>query len=179
MPSRQHFHQPSDSAEKASHLRSMLNLLIAQDGSTTRLCEAAAEGPVTLQMVDQRVVQEVPDDVRSALPGELFIERITCLVAGGHVMMDNLAFVALDGLASDVRGDLEEGKLPIGHLLSRMWVRRRFFDAPALRERLWRSCGSPDPKASRSYCIVTPEGPRMLIAETFRRGMVRERSGIE
>jgi chorismate-pyruvate lyase len=157
----------------------MLNLLLAQDGSTTRLCEAAAEGPVSLLVVDQRVVQEVPDDVRSTLPGAAFIERITCLIADGRVMMDNVAFIALEGLADDIRLDLERGTMPIGHLLARMWVRRRFIDAPALFDKLWKSSGLPDPKASRAYCIVTPEGPRMTIAETFRRGMVPERSGID
>ena len=33
----------------------------------------------------------------------------------------------------------------------------------------------PDAGATRSYRIVTPEGPRMLIAETYRRGMLMDR----
>jgi chorismate-pyruvate lyase len=156
----------------------MLNLLLTQDGSTTRLCEASAEGPVSLLVVDQRIVRDVPEEVRGNLPGAEFIERTTCLVADGCVMMDNLAYIAIEGLTRDVRSDLEEGKLPIGHLLARMWVRRRFIDAPALLDKLWKSAGLPDQDASRTYCIVTPEGPRMVIAETFRRGMVPERAGI-
>jgi hypothetical protein len=80
----------------------------------------------------------------------------------------------LEGLQADVRRDLEAGVMPIGHLLARLWVRRRFLEpVPALFERLWSVAGGlPDAGASRLYCIATPEGPRMLIAETFRRGML-------
>lgn len=90
--------------------------------------------------------------------------------------MDNLSYIALDGVAPDVRRDLEDGVMPIGHLLSRMWVRRSFLDpTPVLYAKLWSAVGLPDPGASRVYCIETPDGPRMVIAETFRRGMLMTR----
>ncbi|MDB6000852.1 MAG: hypothetical protein JWP52_2551 [Rhizobacter sp.] len=173
---RQRFHQPSDDLATLSHARDTLQLLLAQDGSTTRLCEAIAGGPVVLQVLAQRVVHEVPDEVRQSLPGTGFIERITCLAAHGEVMMDNLSYIALDGLPPDLRRDLEAGTMPIGHLLARLWVRRSFLAAaPQLFDRLWDAVGLPDPAASRAYCIATPEGPRMLIAETYRRGMLMAR----
>lgn len=104
----------------------------------------------------------MPAEVRSALPGARFIERITSLVAHGQVMMDNLSYIALEGLPADVRRDLKGGGTPIGHLLARLWVRRSFLGAaPMLYERLWGAAGLPDPEASRAYCIVTPEGPCM------------------
>ncbi len=153
--------------------RSVLQLLLAQDGSTTRLCETIANGPVSLHVIEQKVVESVPAQVRSALPGARFIERITCLAAHDQVMMDNLSYIALEGLAPDVRRDLESGQIPIGHLLARMWVRRSFLDVvPVLYDRLWSAVGLPDPDASRNYWIVTPDGPRMLIAETYRRAML-------
>jgi chorismate-pyruvate lyase len=170
---RQRFHLPSDPPARAAHARSVLQLLLAQDGSTTRLCETIAKGPVSLHVVEQQIVDAVPAEVRGALPGARFIERITCLAAHGQVMMDNLSYIALDGLPADVRRDLEGGVMPIGHLLARMWVRRSFLNVtPALYERLWGAVGLPDAEASRTYCIVTPEGPRMLISETYRRGML-------
>lgn len=154
----------------------MLRLLLAQDGSTTRLCESIARGPVSLHVLEQRIVQAVPAEVRGALPGASFIERITCLAAHGQVMMDNLSYIALEGLPPDVQRDLEGGAVPIGHLLSRLWVRRSFLDrTPTLHTRLWGVVGLPDPEASRTYCIATPDGPRMLIAETYRRGMLMRR----
>lgn len=154
----------------------MLQLLLAQDGSTTRLCEAIAAGPVTLHVIAQQIAAAVPVEVRSVLPGASFIERVTCLVAHGEVLMDNLSYIALDGLAPDVRRDLEDGVTPIGHLLSRMWVRRSLLDpTPVLYAKLWSAVGLPDPEASRVYCIATPDGPRMVIAETFRRGMLMTR----
>lgn len=135
-------------------------------------------GGVSLHLLEQRVVDAVPTEVRRALPGSGFIERITCLAAHGQVMMDNLSYIALDGLPTDLQRDLEGGTMPIGHLLSRLWVRRSLLDAaPMLYERLWAVVGLPDPEASRTYCIATPEGPRMLIAETYRRGMLMGRDG--
>lgn len=152
----------------------MLQLLLAQDGSTTRLCETVAGGPVALHLFAQRIVETVPSAVRATLPGERFIERITCLSAHGQVMMDNIAYIALQGLDAEIQRDLEDGALPIGHLLARMWVLREFLTLePELLQRLWATAGGlPDAAASRMYCITTPEGPRMLIAETFRRGML-------
>lgn len=169
---RQTFRSPADDPTVAALAQRELQLLLAQDGSATRLCEVVAGGAVSLQLLEQRIVEHVAAEVSERLPGSRFIERLTCLHAHGEVMMDNLSYIALDGLAPDVRRDLEGGAIPIGHLLARMWVRRAFFEAaPVLCERLWGLVGLPDAAATRSYCIVTPEGPRMLIVETFRRGM--------
>ena len=170
---RRYLHDAPDSPTSAAHAQSVLQLLLAQDGSTTRLCEAIARGPVTLYVIEQRIVSAVPVEVRSVLPGASFIERITCLAAHGQFLMDNFSYIALEDRAPDIRRDLEDGVMPIGHLLSRMWVRRSFLDAAAvLYARLWDAVGLPDPDASRVYCISTPDGPRMLIAETYRRGML-------
>jgi len=170
---RQRLHQTSDTPAQAAHARSVLRLLLAQDGSTTRLCEIIAAGPVTLQVLEQRVVDTAPAEVRAALPGTRFIERVTCLAAHGQVMMDNLCYIALEGLPDELRRELEGGQAPIGHLLARLWVRREFrAAAPRLYERLWAAVGLPDPGAARAYTIVTPTGPCMLIAEAYRRGML-------
>ena len=156
------------------HARRLLPLLIAQDGSTTRLCEAIAGGPITLRLVDQRVTTQVPAAVTAELAGSRFLERITSLSAHGEVMMDNLSYIALDRLPEDVQRDLLAGKLPIGHLLARLFVRRRFLPAvmDALLPRLWAAVGEPDPASSRAYVIASADGPAMLIAETFRDGML-------
>ena len=156
--------------------RQVLRLLLAQDGSTTRLCEAVAGGPVELHVLHQQVTTDVPNVVRSNLPGGQFIERITFLAAHGEVLMDNLAYIALDGLDAAIERDLRAGTLPIGHLLARMWVRREpIGNGQPLCEKLWSAVGLPDEAATRSYRIVTADAPRMVIAETYRRGMLMER----
>jgi chorismate-pyruvate lyase len=176
---RRRFCDPGATPAEAALAERLLALLLAQDGSTTRLCETVAGGPVTLLLAHQSITSQVPEYVRDALPGACFIERFTSLAAHGEVMMDNLAYVALDGLAPDLRRDLEGGVAPIGHLLARMFVRRHPLQArhaaPALQERLWSVLGMPDAGASRAYGVITPEGPRMVIAETFRRGMLMDR----
>jgi chorismate-pyruvate lyase len=161
-----------DAASSPVAARRLLQLLLAQDGSTTRLCETIAGGPVALQVLHQAPTADVNELVHRQLPGTRFIERITSLVAHGEVMMDNLAYIALEGLDASLQRDLEAGEAPIGHLLARLWVRREGVPgAGALHERLWRTVGVPDAVATRAYRIVTPEGPRMLIVETYRRGM--------
>jgi len=52
---RQRFHQPSDAPAQVAHARDMLRLLLAQDGSTTRLCETIAGGPVSLHVLEQQI----------------------------------------------------------------------------------------------------------------------------
>jgi chorismate-pyruvate lyase len=156
--------------------RRVLGLLLAQDGSTTRLCEAIAGGPIELHVIDQRVTSEVPEIVRRQLPGGTCVRRITSLAAHGQVMMDNLTYVALAGLEPDIEADLRAGQLPIGHLLARLWVRREpVMEAAELTQQLWDAVGLPDPAAARSYRIVTPGGARMVITEAYRRGMLMDR----
>ena len=170
---REAFVDPQAGPVEAACAGRLLPLLLAQDGSTTRLCDTIAGEPVTLQLLHQAVTTEVPAVVHDALPGTRFIERITSLAAHGQVMMDNLSYIALEGINPLLRQELEAGRTPIGHLLPRLWVRRETVtDADALHDRLWRTVGTPDPAAARAYRILTPDGPCMLIAETYRRGML-------
>jgi chorismate-pyruvate lyase len=161
----------SDAADPAQGR--LLNLLLAQDGSTTRLCEAVAGGPIELHLIGQKVTGDVPETVRQQLPGTLFMERITSIAAHGAVLMDNLSYISLAGLAPDIEADLRAGQLPIGHLLARLWVRREpLAHAPVLATRLWEAVGLPDPAATRAYKIVSREAALMVIVETYRRGML-------
>lgn len=153
-----------------------MRLLLAQDGSTTRLCEAVAGGAVHLEVLHQQATEDVPALVREQLPGGRFIERVTYLAAHGEVLMDNLSYIALHALEPAAERDLLAGTMPIGHLLSRWWVRRQAVaDDGTLAARLSQTVGLPDAPATRSYRIDSPEGPRMLIAETYRRGMLMDR----
>jgi chorismate-pyruvate lyase len=168
---RELFMQPGAPAAQAAHERSFLRLLLAQDGSTTRLCEAVAGGQLQLRVLHQHSTEDVPAVVREHLPGSRFIERITFLAAHGEVLMDNLTYVTLRGLEDDVERDLRAGTIPIGHLLARWWVQRESVAPRELATRLWQAVGLPDAAATRCYRILTPEAPRMLIAETYRRGL--------
>jgi chorismate-pyruvate lyase len=152
--------------------QSLLNILIAQDGSATLLCDTLAGQAVQLTVLQQGVTTHVPAEVKANLPGELFLERLVTLSSGGEVMMDNLSFIALDAIEPGVQAILEEGQLPIGHLFNQLWVRKtNLAGMQALHARLWAHSGLPDPDAVRSYRVNTPSAPCMLITETFRFGM--------
>jgi chorismate-pyruvate lyase len=152
----------------------LLRVLLALDGSTTRVCEAVAQSPITVDLLAQHQVTSVPDAVREQLGGDAWLLRVTSLHAHGRVMMDNLSFTRLDAVPEDFLQGLRQGKAPIGHLLQTLFVQREEVPGSAeIREMLWRHAGQPDAAASRSYRIVTADKPLMLIFEAFRSGMVR------
>jgi chorismate-pyruvate lyase len=152
---------------------SLLRVLLGQDGSTTRLCEVIAGGPVELRLHSQSRVEVVPDGVLEHLGGDSWIERITSLHVAGRVMMDNLTWTRLDRIPAEFAGDLERGELPVGRLLDRLFVKRRMISASSLGDLLWSVTGLPDPRASRAYIISSEAGAFMLVFETYRGEMVR------
>jgi chorismate-pyruvate lyase len=149
-----------------------LRMLLALDGSTTRMCEALAQAPVELLLLHQEQTDDVPAAVREQLGGSAWLARVTSLHAGGRVLMDNLSYTRLDAVPAWFLDGLDAGQAPIGHLLQRLFVRREAVPgSPELSQQLWEQVGAPDPHASRSYRVVTAEGPLMLIFEAYRAGM--------
>jgi chorismate-pyruvate lyase len=163
-------HLFSDQPEYAPLLR----MLLALDGSTTRVCEALACGPVQLQLLHQAQTIEVPVAVREQLGGQSWLVRVTSLHARGHVLMDNLSYTRLDAVPAWFLSQLEQGQAPIGHLLERLFVRReKVPGSPELAQQLWQLVQQPDVRASRHYRISTPEGALMQIFEVYRAGIVQ------
>ena len=159
----------------AARHESLRRLLLAQDGSTTRTCSAMCGLPVQVLLHHQHRTTEVPRTVAEQLGGSSWLERVTSLVAGGQVLMDNLSYTRLDAVPDWFLRGLDEGAAPIGHLLARLFVQRQAIESePALEAGLWKVVGLPDSRASRAYRIVTPEGPLMLIFEVFRGGLVAQ-----
>jgi chorismate-pyruvate lyase len=153
--------------------RALLRMLLALDGSTTRICEALADGPVQLQLVHQTQTTQVPLSVQQLLGGTAWLVRTTSLQAHGQVLMDNLSFTRLDAVPDWFLAALERGDAPIGHLLARLFVQRESVPTEdSIAALLWQHVGLPDARSTRSYRITTPEGPLMLICEVFRAGMV-------
>lgn len=170
---RERFHSDSDSPAQAALARTVLQLLLHQDGSTTRLLEVLAGGAIAVHVLEQGLVRELPSQLEGSLPGNTFLRRLTALEAGGRVLLDSVSYIAVERLPRAVVHGLEEGTRPIGHILARLWTRRSFRDQDTqLFEQLWARTGQPDPRASRSCVILTPEGPCMVLAETFRRGVL-------
>jgi chorismate-pyruvate lyase len=151
----------------------LLRVLLGQDGSTTRLCEVIADGPVELCLHSQARVESVPDGVLEFLGGDCWIERITSLQVAGHVMMDNLTFTRVDRIPTEFTGDLELGELPVGRLLDRLFVKRQIVSASSFGDVLWNQTGLPDARASRAYTILSEAGVFMLVFETYRAEIAR------
>ena len=151
----------------------LLRVLLALDGSTTRVCEAVARAPMSVLMLHQQQTADVPQAVREQRGGERWLHRVTSLHAHGHVLMDNLTYTRLDAVPDWFLAGLDAGNAPVGHLLAQLHVRRvAATHTPEVQQALWQHVGRPDLRASRSYNVVTAEGPLMYIFETFRGGMV-------
>lgn len=148
-------------------------MLLVQDGSATLICETIANGPVQLDVLYQEITEHVPAEVKAHLPGSKFIERQVAMSHKGKVMMDNLTYVALEQLDSDVRQHLEQGLAPIGYVFDIKQTRKRplpCFDS--VLDSLWARCGVPDPRSARSYVLEIENNSCMLITETYRAGMM-------
>jgi chorismate-pyruvate lyase len=122
----------------------------------------------------QERITDAPPEVRQHLGGAHWLCRVTSLcTSDGQVLMDNLSFTRLDVVPAWFLQKLDEGQAPIGHMLKELFVRRESVDtSDALQDMLWSRVGVPDRDTSRSYRIVTPQGPLMLIFEVFR-GAIR------
>lgn len=174
---RERFLRVCDHPAEAAWASVVLRLLVSQDGSTTRVLESIAGGKFSVHVLDQRIIDALPRQLEGALPGTRFLRRLTSLEAHGHVLLDSLAYIAIDALPGSALRELQEGVSPIGHVLSRLWTRRAFrVDDTDLFDELWSVVGYPDPHASRSSCIYTPDGPCMILGETFRRGALTVQS---
>lgn len=157
---------PTDAAAQP-----LLRLLLAQDGSATRLCEALARGPIGVHLHGQQRTTDVPASVRTQLGGEAWLERVTTLHAHGVVLMDNLSYTRLDAVPDWFLAGLDAGTTPIGHLLDQLPIQRDDLPlADDIAARLWPRVGLPDPRAAKLYRIGTANGPLMLVMETFRAG---------
>jgi len=152
----------------------LLRALLALDGSTTRVCEALAQRPVTVQLHHQRQVTEVPAAVRVQARDPFEPAFATQLLAHGRVMMDNLSYTRLDAVPDWFLSGLDAGQAPVGHLLGKLFVQREGLPGSLdISQALWSHVGQPDTRASRCYRVVTPTSPLMLIFEVYRDGMVQ------
>lgn len=171
---RERFAPASELAARAD-ARRLLECLLHQDGSTTRLCETLSPGPVSLVLHQQVETLDVPEAVASELPGRRFLQRCSSLVSAQQVLTDHISWVSMLALPPALRSQLVGGQVPIGHLLQKLWVRRRPLVAtPALLNPLWAAVGLPDDGAARAYVITAPEGPCMVVVECFRRALRAE-----
>ncbi len=123
----------------------LLKLLLAQDGSTTKLCEAISGTQVSLSVHLQSRVETVPEVVMRKLGGTSWLKRMTSLHSKTGVLMDNLTFTRLDRVPTWFLSDLELGKAPVGHLLEKLFVRRERINLTTeLEQVLFEIVGFPD-----------------------------------
>lgn len=170
---RERFSQESDASCQATLARTVLGMLLHQDGSTTRLLETMAGCDLTVHVIEQERVHALPAQLKGILPGTSFLRRLTTLEARSNVLLDCVAFIAIETLPCEVASALEDGIHSIGQLLSQLWTRRVFREPdPEILAQLWATFSVPDPLAARSSLIVTPAGPCMVLAEVFRRGVL-------
>lgn len=167
-----HDSEPRPSDETAKEAATLQSLIERQDPMTP-LLESIAGEKITVHILAQDVVQQVPSALSSCLKGNSFLRRMVSLEARGYVLLDSLSYIDIEVLPFDARQRLLDGIDPIGHVLSGLWTERSFRrNDTELLEELWATVGHADARASRSTCIHTLAGPSIILAETFRRGVL-------
>lgn len=170
---RERFQSGADAPAGSISAATLLQVLLHQDGSTTRLLEMLVGSAITVHVLVQGFVDELPPPLANSLAGKRFLRRLSTLEARGHVLLDSISYTAIDALPASVARGLLEGVRPIGHVFSSLWTKRSFgSDGTQLLEELWSTVGEPHREASRSCVVLIPEGPCMLLAETIRQGIV-------
>ncbi|MFJ8510253.1 hypothetical protein [Streptomyces avermitilis] len=154
---------------------SVTRMLLASDGSTTRLLQAITGQPLTVlvDMQNEVRVATLPEEVRAVLglrDGDAVVERRSRLltpdrsvVSVNHVVLDP---VALAGNGAPSR------TVPIG-------VQLREHQVPQFREALdsgngvWPLEGASTPCAFKAYVIHDARGGRTYVHESFNPRVVR------
>ncbi len=162
-----------------------LRLLLAQDGSTTRLCSALCGDSVQVVLHQQHRTDQVPIAIQMifnpdtalvpAIANRYLVRTTTLHDGAGNALMDNLSYTRLESVPSWFIEQLDVGKAPIGHLLDQFFVQREPLPnatSVVLQQPLWDAVGMPDLAASRSYQLRSPQGIFMVIFETFRGALV-------
>src|SRR5437016_2314880 len=92
---RHRFLRPTASTAELAWGNTLLQVLLEQDGSTTRVFEAITGDRVSVHVLDQTTVRQLPPELAGFLPGESFLRRLSALEAGGHVLLDSLSYIAI------------------------------------------------------------------------------------
>jgi chorismate-pyruvate lyase len=146
-------------------------MLLANDGSTTRLLEAVLRGPLTV-IVEEQVAEDaadLPRPVRQALrlaEGESVVTRRSLLVTGDHRPVSrNLVVIAaaphdpLYLLAAD-------RAVPLGLALVSAGIEQRRTTLVTGRCS-WQQTGPHRPAAVKTYLIATGGRPRLHLREVY------------
>ncbi|MNB74840.1 hypothetical protein D3C81_141780 [compost metagenome] len=103
------------------------DILLQNDGSTTKMLELIIGGEVTIKVHDQDWIfrRELPLDFFFPIEGSgPFIRRVTSLYYQDEVISSNLVFGNPDAISADLQERLIQGTLPIGKLIKEIEYRR-------------------------------------------------------
>jgi 4-hydroxybenzoate synthetase (chorismate lyase) len=122
-------YQDTDSTSKKNGLeKTIINLLLNMDGSTTCLLENLIGGEVAVHVHMQGVY------LKEGLPLEAtryfekensFLYRIVSLYYKGEPISDNIVIVPEHALDMKLRQEIEKGKVPLGKLINKIEHQRK------------------------------------------------------
>ena len=90
------FLQSSDTGEQAARAAILLDLLcFIRTNRQRAFSRRLAGGAITVDVLQQGVVHELPSQLAGTLPGKRFLRRLVTLGANDLVMLDALTYIAV------------------------------------------------------------------------------------
>ncbi|MED1738598.1 chorismate pyruvate-lyase family protein [Bacillus swezeyi] len=113
--------------EKSVLLKSLLNVLLNIDGSTTLALETMTKSKLNLHMISHTMLSEeqLPSRMKEVFTGKgPFMMRRTGLMIDKEMISENIVYYDLSLFSNEFLDDLNNGEFPIGKLIKSTEYRR-------------------------------------------------------
>jgi chorismate-pyruvate lyase len=169
--------------EEIRKLNRDLRLLIATNGTLTRILGIVADEEIVVHIVEQEIHRVAPEEAeRGQLPGDRVLQRRVVLQgrSSGHRFVAAESLIAIDVLPPAITASLTETRCPIGEVMAaeRLETFKEAADVWIGQSPNWMVQGQPSPPpdiVSRRYRIIVEGRPVIIIAEYFLESLSRVR----
>ncbi|MGA9494146.1 MAG: chorismate pyruvate-lyase family protein [Mycobacterium sp.] len=162
-----------------------LRILIASNGTLTRILGIVADDEIVLQIVEQQIYEALPTKPGSEqIPDGRLLQRRILLKgrSSGHAFVAAESLIAVDLLPPAMTASLTETECPIGEILvaSRLETFKEAAEVWIGQPPGWlprRECAIAEAETvGRRYRVLSGERPVMIITEYFLRNVFRNAS---
>jgi chorismate--pyruvate lyase len=170
--------------EQIRKLNRDLRLLIATNGTLTRILGIVADEEIVVHIIEQEIHRVAPEKVeRRQLPGDRVLQRRVVLQgrSSGHRFVAAESLIAIDVLPPAITASLTETRCPIGEVMAaeRLETFKEAADVWMGQSPNWLAVqGHPSPQpdiVGRRYRIIAEGRPVIIITEYFLESLSRIR----
>ncbi|URZ14568.1 chorismate pyruvate-lyase family protein [Clostridium felsineum] len=100
----------------------LVDIILKNDGSTTRLLETLVGNTITVGVDSQNVISKgkLPEEVNDYFKRDTqYLFRVVSLYYNGEVLSNNVVVAEVNKLNYELNSQLEKGQIPLGKLISK------------------------------------------------------------